>query len=188
MIQLSPYKKHVERWKDCQECTLCHGRSKVIIARGQVPCDVLFIGEAPGVSENVLGKPFVGPAGQLLDRIIFKAFKGIDKLLTYALTNLVGCIPLDETGNKAGQPDDAEIMACAPRLQEFYALCKPRLVVCVGQLAEVWIDFVIPSRQEDEVPVIHIAHPAYIIRANYAQQGLMEQRCVVQISTALEDL
>lgn len=187
---ISLYQQHVDKWKDCTACnlSLCRvdrpDKYRTVFARGTIPCDVLFIGEAPGVSENVLGRPFVGPAGHLMDRILLKAFRGIDKVLTYALTNLVCCIPVDETGGKAGTPQDVEIQACSERLIEFYEICRPSLIICVGELAEAWVKYILP----DLVPTIHVAHPAYIIRKPYAQQGLMEQRVVVQIRTALEDL
>jgi uracil-DNA glycosylase len=62
----------------------------VVLCRGRLPCDVLFVGEAPGVSEDVLGRPFVGPAGKLLDTIVERA---LDGQYDCAMTNLVACIP-----------------------------------------------------------------------------------------------
>jgi DNA polymerase len=147
---------------------------------GTIPCDIAFIGEAPGVSENVVGKPFVGPAGKLLrDGIIANS---VPHTLTFALLNLLGCIPFDEDGVKAVEPPEASIKKCAPRVASLIELCKPKLIVCVGQVAEKWLDRVIPYR---EARHIKITHPAAILRANIALQRFMVERCIVQIREAI---
>lgn len=196
---MNPWLQFVERWKDCTACHLCEGRQRVVLARGSIPCDVLFIGEGPGESEDSLGAPFVGPAGQLLDRIVNRAglpSKHVDlpnntwRLLTWAFTNLVCCIPRDEDGGKATEPDDEAIDACSVRLVEFVELASPKLIVCVGKLAKDWLD---PGWKHSiqlhrKIPLVDILHPAAILRANVAQQGLMIQRCVVQLRNAVEEL
>ncbi len=106
---------HIHNWEACNLCNLCTQRKQVVIGRGVVPCDVFFIGEAPGASENVLGKAFVGPAGHLLDRQIEQAGGGAYK---QGFTNLVGCIPLGEDGSKTSEPPEESILACAPRVLE----------------------------------------------------------------------
>lgn len=179
---MSLYTDHVAKWIDCEACELHERRGKVVIARGTVPCDVLFVGEAPGKSENVIGRPFVGPAGKLLDTIIDESFKRFD--LTYALTNLVCCIPLDENGSKAKEPEKEYILACSDRLAEFVAIAKPKLVVTVGGLSTKWVPKVI----DHDGQWAELVHPAAIIRMNIAQQGLAIQRSIVTLSTALEDL
>ncbi len=67
---MSAWTDHVERWKDCTKCPLHTQRSNIVIARGQLPADVVFIGEAPGAIEDGTGLPFKDPAGALLDQII----------------------------------------------------------------------------------------------------------------------
>ena len=99
--KLSLYKQHVQRWKSCTACKLCETRKKVVMYRGDVPCDILFIGEAPGPSEDVIGQPFIGPAGHLLDRIIDKAIQPYRKVnpnisFRKVFTNLVCFIPKAE--------------------------------------------------------------------------------------------
>lgn len=200
---LSPWRAFVERWKNCSDCVLCETRKNIVLARGSVPCDVLFIGEAPGEGEDVIGQPFVGPAGRLLDDIVNRALRTAGKFdeeadclgapdpwtLLVAFTNLVCCIPRDSDGRKATEPDPNEVLACQPRLAEFIALCRPRLVVCVGALAAKWI-----GNQRSrygiggDVRLLDITHPAAILRSNIAQQGLAIQRCVVQIANAVEEL
>ena len=105
--QLSIFQKHCERWKNGCGSRLCFGVKNVCLARGKVPCDVLFVGEAPGESEDTIGKPFVGPAGKLLDYIIGRALQGTE--LRAAFTNLVCCIPRDDDGGKSIEPDDDSV-------------------------------------------------------------------------------
>lgn len=188
---MSPYQKHVERWKGCQRCPLWKTRSKVVIARGKVPADVLFVGEAPGKSEDAFGVPFWGPAGILLDEIVERSI--LDANLRLAFGNLVGCVPVDENGKKQGEPEDASILACSPKLQELVVLCKPKLIVRVGKLASDWLtqgmkySVKLPTGFKS-VRMVDIVHPAAILRAKTAQQGLMVRRCEVVISNAIEEV
>lgn len=175
---MSLYSQHAANWKSCRACNLCETRKTVVLARGTVPCDMLFVGEAPGASENVLGKPFVGPAGKLLDKIIAEA---LQERCTFAFTNLVACIPLGDDGEKTKEPSLESIQACSSRLQEFIDLCRPKVIVAVGLLSQ---EHLVAS---DELPVVSIYHPAGILRADVSQRGLMIQKCVVTLSDALED-
>ena len=193
---VSPYRLHVLKWQNGCGNGICDSAVKKCFVRGTVPCDVLFVGEAPGESENVLGEPFVGPAGKLIDRIILEAFTWTS--FSHALTNLVCCIPRDEDGNKATEPVSDEIENCRPRLNELMKLCKPRMLVCVGQLSKEFVLGLRPRQslinQIDWLPrgktlqLVDIVHPAAILRANYAQQGFMIRKAIVTLSNALEDL
>lgn len=197
----SPCQLFLGRWAGGCGSSLCAGARRLVFARGVVPCRVLFVGEGPGSSENATGRPFVGPAGHLLDHIVETAIPD-DALRrqSCAYTNLVCCIPLDESGQKLTQPADADIKRCGPRLQEFVHLCdggdgdpsSPSpgtlgLVVAVGTLARDWLD---PKRGRSiklhrTIPRVDIPHPAHILRSNVVQQSLMVQRCVVILSNAL---
>jgi uracil-DNA glycosylase family 4 len=90
-------------------------------------------------------------------------------------------------------PTAESVKACAPRLRELVTIARPKLVVCVGQVARDWIDpknknCVLPMLAENGIRTIDIVHPAAILRANIAQRGLMIQRAVAALSTAVEDL
>lgn len=61
---------HVANWQACKLCNLCKTRTQTVLFRGHIPCDVLFIGEAPGTAEDATGWPFIGPAGQLFDSLV----------------------------------------------------------------------------------------------------------------------
>ena len=89
-MPMTPYQLFVEKWGKCRECSLWEGRQRVVLCRGKVPADVLFIGEGPGESEDSIGQPFIGPAGHLLDQILEQS--GVTEH-RYCLTNLVCCIP-----------------------------------------------------------------------------------------------
>jgi DNA polymerase len=149
---------------------------------------VLFIGEGPGESEDVIGKPFVGPAGHLQDHIIAEAFAGRE--LRRAFTNLVGCIPREEGVNtaKADQPLPEEIRACSPRLIAFVDLCQPKLIVCVGKLAGDWLAgrLLKGIKLNLQVPTVEQQHPAAILKTPAAHQNLAYRRAVVVLKMAIE--
>jgi len=180
------WKEYKERWVGCQECSLCEQRRNVVLLRGKIPCDVLFVGEAPGTSENDLGKPFIGPAGKLLDQIIERAIRlaDIEEPPRIAFTNLVGCIPLDDSNQKTHEPPKSAIEACSPRLRELLVLCQPSQIVCVGKLPGKWI----PKLLELETDPVVIIHPAVILRADQSQQGLAIQKTEVQLVDLFEEI
>lgn len=187
---MTPFQQHVEKWKGCQRCPLYATRTWVVFCRGKIPADVLFVGEAPGASEDALGKPFKGPAGSELDLIIANALDGLDNVRT-CFTNLIGCVPLHEGKKEA--PEDNEIQACLPKLAEFIKLAEPKLIVAVGKLAEDYLPsdgkrFKHQARLHRPIPVVGIIHPAAILRASPAHQGLLRRKAEVAIRTAVEGL
>jgi len=155
--------------------------TKVVLGRGTTPAEVVFIGEAPGSSEDVIGLPFQGPAGHLLDSIIKRS---LPPEVKYAITNLVGCLPLNEN-NQKDEPDPDQIKQCRPRLEEFVRIANPRLIVTVGSLADKWTQKGYKdSPKLPDVPIITITHPAAVIRSPQAAQGLMTKKCIVTIAQA----
>ena len=176
--------EHKKRWINCQECALCEQRRKVVLLRGKIPCDVLFIGEAPGTSENALGKPFIGPAGKLLDRMVNRSEKVSGVNLRLAFTHLVGCVPLDDQSQKLRETPKEAIIACSLRLQELITLCQPRQVVCVGKLPSKWVPRLV-TLEKDPVTIIS---PSVILRADQSQQGLAVQKTEIQLTDLFEEL
>ena len=176
---MGAFQTHKDKWSGCQRCDLHQARTRVVLARGKLPADILFIGEAPGASEDVLGKPFVGPAGKLLDRMIKDATARLD--LRVAITNLICCIPKDK-GSKIGEPPPEAIKACKPRLKEFVRIASPKLVVLVGKLARCQGLDVVPAN----LPLCTIAHPAYLLRLEIARRGLAIQRETITLSDNVE--
>jgi uracil-DNA glycosylase len=111
----------------CTKCRLAAGRTQVVWAAGNLDADVLFIGEAPGFHEDQQGLPFVGAAGQLLDRLLGEI--GLDRSQA-AIVNVVKCRP---PGNRDPLPD--EIESCRPYLEAQLAHMRPRVIVTLGNFA-----------------------------------------------------
>lgn len=188
---MSKWTSHVDKWKTCTACGYCESRKNVVLARGQLPCDVLFIGEAPGNSEDVIGQPFVGPAGRLLDQLIEEAAG--DVALRKAFTNLVGCIPKDSrSSSKNKEPSQEAIEACSERLSELVHLADPKMIVLVGKQAAKAVtgqaqfggkyDPNDPDYDVDTfVQFTEIVHPSAILQASVASRGLLSKRTVATL-------
>lgn len=149
------------------------------------------MGEAPGDSEDVLGYPFKGPAGHLLDGIIRRALAPFKQhTFRLAFGNMVGCMPKDEHGMKAGEPDVESIMQCTPRLQELMDMAAPHMVVAVGNIARDWLKkgFKHSVKVPAEALRCEIVHPAAILKANVSQRGLMAQRAEITLRDAAHEL
>jgi uracil-DNA glycosylase family 4 len=115
----------------CTRCGLSKGRNNVVFGKGSKTARLMFIGEGPGRDEDLLGKPFVGKAGQLLDRILAAA--GLDMNDIY-IGNVVKCRP---PNNRVPNPDEAA--ACIPYLRNQVYLIKPKIIVCLGATAAKYI-------------------------------------------------
>lgn len=115
----------------CTRCRLADGRTQVVWADGNLDADVLLIGEGPGFHEDQQGKPFVGAAGQLLDRLLGEV--GLDRSQV-AIVNVVKCRP---PGNRDPLPD--EIEACRPWLEAQIDYMRPGIIVTLGNFATKFI-------------------------------------------------
>ena len=175
------YQQHKREWINCKRCHLFRQRNKVVLLRGKIPCDILFVGEAPGISEDIIGMPFIGPAGKLLDQIIEEATSDLLKLRV-AFTSLVACIPKDKNGDKIHEPDIKCIKRCSKRLRSVIKLTKPSAIISVGQLAKKHI----PA--DIEAQFANIIHPAAILRLDVSQQSLAIHRCIVQVFEVVKSL
>lgn len=181
---VSPWKRHVTEWENCDRCDLCSQRRRVVLLRGRVPCHVLFVGEAPGESEDVVGQPFVGPAGKLFSECVEQAMPSGGGL-TVAFTNLVGCYPREAKDAGVNEPPVEAIKACGDRLRQVVELCKPQLIVCVGALSAKWTRKLVDT---EGIKLLDVVHPAFILRMPVSHQGLKAQETIVRLSTAIEEL
>jgi uracil-DNA glycosylase family 4 len=184
---VTPLQQFMGRWKGGCGSSICETATKVVFGRGDIPCDILLIGEAPGISEDIIGQAFVGPAGSLLDYILDRAL-GKPWPYRVAMTNVVCCIPRGEDGEKWQEPPDEAIEQCSERLKEFVALTRPRLIVRVGKIATDWLTpgYRYSITFEGGIPMVDVQHPAFILRQNIAQRGLLVQRAIVTIQNAAE--
>jgi uracil-DNA glycosylase family 4 len=115
----------------CTRCKLAEGRTQVVFGTGSPDADLLFIGEGPGFHEDRLGEPFVGAAGQLLNRMLGEI--GLERADVY-IANVVKCRP---PGNRDPEPD--EIEACTPWLVEQISLIQPCVIVTLGNFATKFV-------------------------------------------------
>ena len=190
------FENHVAKWRHCMSCALGSQRTRIVLAKGDIPCEILCLGEAPGQSEDVTGLPFFGPAGRLLDSdesplgIIQQALIAAHRDIattTVGYSNLVACFPKLAKKTQNHQPAVDEIKACSPRLREFVDICKPRLVVLVGGLAEKWAHLSVDMANPN-VKCVKIMHPSNILsRVPPSNRSLEVQRCVLAITDALEE-
>ena len=151
-------------------CPLAETATRLCFADGNRAASLMLVGEAPGAEEDRQGKPFVGPSGQLLDRML--AAVGLARSDTY-ITNLIYWRP---PGNRS--PTSSELATCLPFLERQIELLRPRLLVSVGGVAaRVLLDlkdgvgklrgrrFVYrPADGGEPVPTFVIFHPAYLLR------------------------
>lgn len=115
----------------CQKCRLGEQRTNIVIGEGDPKATIMFIGEGPGRDEDLSGRPFVGRAGQLLDKMIGAI--GFRREEVY-IANVVKCRP---PNNRT--PEESEADACLPYLRVQFALIRPKIIVCLGATAAKYI-------------------------------------------------
>ena len=111
----------------CQKCRLCEQRTNIVIGEGDPKATIMFIGEGPGQQEDMQGLPFVGPAGQLLDKYLYAV--GIPREDVY-IANILKCRP---PKNRDPLPEEEDV--CFRFLEEQFRLVKPSIVVRLGRIA-----------------------------------------------------
>jgi uracil-DNA glycosylase family protein len=123
-----------EAAKDCKACPLWANATQTVFGEGPAPARIMLVGEQPGDQEDRMGHPFVGPAGQLLDRALAAA--GIDRSEVY-VTNAVKHFKYEPRGKRRlhKKPADAEIAACHQWLERELELVSPALIVAMGATA-----------------------------------------------------
>jgi len=157
----------------CQACDLHETGTQTVFGEGAVGATVMFVGEQPGDREDLAGKPFVGPAGHLLDEALARA--GIDRDRVY-VTNAVKHFKWKPQGKRRlhQKPNATEIAACRPWLDAEIATVRPRLIVCLGATAaqallgasfRVSIDRGRVMERPGLPPIIATVHPSAILRA-----------------------
>lgn len=155
-----------EELGDCRRCGLCAGRRNIVFGVGAEDADIVFVGEGPGFHEDKQGVPFVGAAGELLDKIIENVLR-LSRSEVY-IANVVKCRP---PGNR--NPEPAEVAACSPFLEAQLRAISPKVVVALGRFA---IQTLLRSGDSvgslrgtahsfgDGAVLIPTYHPAYLLR------------------------
>lgn len=174
--------------RDCRACDLWRLGTQAVFGEGPARAELMLVGEVPGDQEDRLGRPFVGPAGQLLDACLQEA--GIDRARAY-VTNVVKHFKWEPRGKRRihQKPSAGEIAACRPWLDAEIACVRPRLIVCLGATAAQALlgkDFRV-TRQRGQVlpsllgpPILATIHPSAILRAEDAATQAAETRRFVE--------
>ncbi len=154
-----------ERCLTCRNCGLCETRTHTVFGEGVPDAGLVFIGEGPGEQEDLSGRPFVGPAGQLLDKML--SLVGLSREKNFYICNIVKCRP---PRNRDPKPEEQD--ACIPWLEQQLEVLQPRLIVCLGRIAAQRLireDFRISREhgqwfQRDGVSMTAIYHPSALLR------------------------
>ena len=166
------------RVEGCTACRLCESRTRTVFGVGDQHADWLYVGEGPGAQEDIMGEPFVGQAGKLLDNML--AAIDLKRGRNVFITNIVKCRP---PGNREPQPDEAQ--SCEPYLARQIQLIRPKLIIILGKVAAQNLlntDASIGSlrgrlHQHAGIPVIVTYHPAYLLRTLVAKAKAWEDLC-----------
>lgn len=154
----------------CNRCGLHAGRTNPVFARGNPGAELMFVGEGPGADEDAQGLPFVGKAGQLLDKMIeAMGYRPEDVYIA----NIVKCRPPNNR-----KPEPSEMAACIGYLHEQIALIRPRAIVALGATAcegLLGVSGITRLRgtwrlYRGEIPVMPTFHPAYLLRTPEAKR------------------
>jgi len=172
----------------CRACALAAKRTQTVFARGNPDARLCFIGEGPGADEDRTGLPFVGAAGQLLDRIIAAMRLTEDQVY---IANIVKCRP---PNNRV--PDHAEMSACTPFLLRQLEVVKPEVIVALGKTAAA---FLLNDRGPmgamrgrwhswKGVPVMPTWHPSYVLRVREDPKSTARAEVWTDMKLVLERL
>lgn len=191
--------RHSRRaWGDCTRCALREERSQVVWGEGTVGARLFVVGEAPGETEDEQGRPFVGPSGALIRRML--SGLGVEKQDIF-ISNRCACRP-----PKNRKPHAAEIEACRTRLETQLKIIRPRVLLLLGATSaglvgvkEIgksrgpvpegkWTE--IPREARDNLLSVHVTyHPAYVLRQETKQRRRMAFRLVLfDVRRAVSDL
>ena len=158
--------------KDCQACDLYKLGTQTVFGEGARRAELMFVGEQPGDQEDLAGRPFVGPAGKLLDKALVEA--GIDRSTVY-VTNVVKHFKWEPRGKRRihKKPSASEVAACRPWLDTEIQLVNPRAIVCLGATAAQALlgkQFKVTQHRGMSIPsplaplVMATVHPSSILR------------------------
>jgi len=159
--------------RSCRACPLWKRATQTVFGQGPLEAKVMLVGEQPGFDEDVVGQPFVGPAGKLLNKGLAAA--GVSREKVY-VTNVVKHFKWEPKGNLHlhKKPNTSEMAACLPWLEAEIELIKPTVLVCLGATAAQALlgrDFRVTQQRGQLVPsdlapyVLATVHPSSILRA-----------------------
>jgi uracil-DNA glycosylase family protein len=179
---------------NCRDCPLWKNATQTVFGAGRESASIMFVGEQPGDQEDLAGKPFVGPAGRLLDRALTDA--AIDRKATY-VTNAVKHFKWEPRGKRRihKKPSELEINACHQWLERELAVVQPDLIVALGATAARAIfgrataieknrGRVIPAAQAKlgiDADVLVTVHPSFLLRVPDEDRAAAYERFVADL-------
>jgi DNA polymerase len=160
---------------ECHLCLLSKSRTNIVFGEGDSNADLMFIGEAPGATEDRLGKPFAGRSGELLTKMIENVLQ-VKREEVY-ISNIVKCRPTD---NRV--PSTTEAHTCQPFLLKQIELIKPKIIVALGSTAYYYLsgdDTPISKirgtvHNQNNYTLIPTYHPSYLLRNPSAKKDVFE--------------
>ncbi len=167
---------------DCRRCGLCERRKNIVFGVGSPEARLVVVGEAPGAREDELGEPFVGAAGEMLDRMLQNVL-GLSRSQVYIL-NVVKCRPPENR-----DPLPQEIAACRPFLDRQIEAIDPKLMLCVGRIATQTLLGTTRGISglrgqwhtwRDRIPLMATFHPAYLLRSPDEKRKTLEDLLMVK--------
>ena len=172
--------------EDCQKCPLGATRTNLVFGTGNPDADLLFVGEAPGEQEDLSGIPFVGRAGQLLDKFLYAV--DIDRQDVY-IANILKCRP---PKNRDPLPEEED--ACIGYLREQVRLIRPKVIVCLGRISAMRLikpDFKITREhgtwfEKGTYLMTAVYHPAALLRDPRKKEEMLKD--MKRIKAKLDEL
>ena len=172
MKSYSSLKKLNKACIKCTSCDLSKTRKNVVVGKGNEEAHIVIIGEGPGEQEDIMGLPFVGRAGKMLDTAL--ASVDIDPLKDCYITNIVKCRPPDNR-----KPNPLEVEACMPWLSEQINLLRPKIIVLAGSTAvQSFLGIKEPISkirgqwiEKNKIKYMPIFHPSYLLRNPSKEKG-----------------
>lgn len=159
---------------ECEKCSLCKTRTNCVFGVGNENADIMFVGEAPGEQEDLSGAPFVGRAGQLLDKFLYAV--DIKREDTY-IANILKCRP---PKNRDPLPEEED--ACIDYLRQQVAVIDPKIIVCLGRISAMRLikpDFKITKEhgtwfKKGNILMTAVYHPAALLRDPRKKEDMLE--------------
>ena len=166
--------------RPCEACGLSRFRRQIVRGRGCIPCDILFIGEAPGKSEDLRGEAFVGPAGKVLGYLIEDA--GLADA-SYYILNCCACRPCDSRSSPNREPTASEVLACMPRVHEEILRADPDKIILLGQIAARFYGKEYPT-------ALYLIHPSFLLRSGGRASPMYSStlRALIEYTTKKEEV
>jgi len=173
----------------CTRCNLSRDEVPPIVYRGNPKAKIMLVGEAPGLREVEQMKPFVGPAGELLDKI-FSAIE-LDTNKDLFIANSVMCRPVadPDSGKQNNTPTDEQLEACAPFLENLIRIVRPKIIVACGRIALQQLkkdskvrlgDFEGKWDTYQDIDMFTMIHPAALLHIKDYKEAYQEKKILVK--------